>query len=132
RSFAKATPDNLVEDFDSAEYYHAKSDRHYRMERRGDELWFRRWKQDDKNEPVNVFETRVDWIVGSGNRARSYLYQTDAGELYELPLGWYSQGRHWAMSPGYDLPHHAGITRPVRRECMFCHNAFPEVPAGSD
>ena len=22
--------------------------------------------------------------------------------------------------------------RRVRRECMFCHNAYPDVPAGSD
>ena len=131
-SFAKATPEHLVEDFDNAEYFHEKSQRHYRMERRGDELWFRRWKQDAGGNPTDVFETRVDWIVGSGNRARSYLYQTAAGELYELPLGWYSQGRHWAMSPGYDLPHHEGVTRPVRRECLFCHNAYPEVAAGSD
>ena len=132
RSFAKATPEHFIEDFDNATYFHQKSGRHYRMERRGDELWFRRWKLDDNNRQVDVFETRVDWILGSGNRARSYLYQTDAGELFELPLGWYSQERKWAMSPGFDLPQHLGVLRPVRRECMFCHNAFPEVTAGSD
>ncbi|MEZ5463783.1 MAG: tetratricopeptide repeat protein [Lysobacteraceae bacterium] len=132
RSFARATPQHLVEDFDNASYFHEKSGRHYRMERRGDELWFRRWKQDEEGDPTDVFETRVDWIMGSGNRARSYLYQTRAGEMFELPLGWYSQERKWAMSPGFDLPEHLGVLRPVRRECMFCHNAFPEVAAGSD
>ena len=29
------------------------------------------------------------------------------------------------MAPGYDRPDHEGITRRVRRECLFCHNAAP-------
>ena len=36
------------------------------------------------------------------------------------------------MAPGYDRPNHEGIGRRVRRECMFCHNAYPDVPVGSD
>jgi predicted CXXCH cytochrome family protein len=36
------------------------------------------------------------------------------------------------MAPGYDRPDHEEVGRRVRRECMFCHNAYPEVPLGSD
>jgi predicted CXXCH cytochrome family protein len=34
------------------------------------------------------------------------------------------------MSPGYDRPDHQGVTRTVHQECMFCHNAYPDAPAG--
>jgi len=36
------------------------------------------------------------------------------------------------MAPGFELEKHYGVTRPVRRECMFCHNAYPDVPEASD
>jgi len=36
------------------------------------------------------------------------------------------------MAPGFDRPDHEGILRRVRRECMFCHNAYPDVAEGSD
>jgi predicted CXXCH cytochrome family protein len=35
------------------------------------------------------------------------------------------------MAPGYDRADHDGITRSVRRECLFCHNAYPENTADS-
>ncbi|HUO87467.1 MAG TPA: tetratricopeptide repeat protein, partial [Thermoanaerobaculia bacterium] len=80
-----------------------------------------------------LVEQPVDWVLGSGHTSRTYLYANPAGELYQLPLAWYSQdGGHWAMAPGFDRPDHQGLLRTVRRECMFCHNAYPDVPAGSD
>ena len=36
------------------------------------------------------------------------------------------------MNPGYDHPHHDGFTRPITYDCMFCHNAYPKIPAGHD
>ncbi|MBW3549201.1 MAG: hypothetical protein KY452_13855, partial [Actinobacteria bacterium] len=76
-----------------------------------------------------LVEQPVDWVLGSGHTSRTYLYATPGGELYQLPLAWYSQdGGHWAMAPGFDRPDHVGLLRPVRRECMFCHNAYPDVP----
>ena len=32
------------------------------------------------------------------------------------------------MNPGYDNPHPT-TRRPIAYECMFCHNAYPEIPA---
>lgn len=132
RSFARPRPEVFIEDFDAAPYLHPASQRYYEMQRRGDGIVFKRYQLDDDGQPLNVFERQVDWIVGSGNKTRSYLYQTEAGELFELPLGWYAQDRQWRMAPGYDSKNHPGIQRQVRRECMFCHNAYPDVPAGSD
>jgi predicted CXXCH cytochrome family protein len=46
-----------------------------------------------------------------------------------LPLAWYAEkGGYWAMNPGYDRPDHQGFLRSVTYDCMFCHNAYPEIP----
>jgi predicted CXXCH cytochrome family protein len=50
-----------------------------------------------------------------------------------LPLGWYAEkGGYWAMNPGYDRPNHDGFRRPITYDCMFCHNAYPAIPAGHE
>ena len=36
------------------------------------------------------------------------------------------------MNPGYDRAGHDGFRRVVETACMFCHNAYPEIEAGSD
>ncbi len=65
---------------------------------------------------------------GSGNHVRTYLHRESDGTLIELPLAWYSEmGGHWGMNPGYDNSHPM-THRPIAYECMFCHNAYPEIP----
>ena len=115
------------------EYHHAPSDRFYRIDQANDgDLTFVRYQKDSAGQPLNEISIDVDWVVGSGNRARSYLYQTDHGELFMLPLSWYSEDERWRMSPGFEYPTHEGIGRRITRACLSCHNALPEVPAGSD
>lgn len=36
------------------------------------------------------------------------------------------------MAPGYDPPDHQGVHREIQRECLFCHNADPELPPAAD
>lgn len=93
----------------------------------------RRHQLDAAGNPVNVMEFRVDYVMGSGNHARAYLHRTESGRLMQLPLGWYAEkGGYWAMNPGYDRPDHDGFRRPITYACMFCHNAYPKIPAGHD
>ena len=132
RSFYRPRMDNLIEDFENSHYFHEPSGRHYEMKRSGERLTFRRYQLDADGAPIHEIEIEVDWILGSGHTSRTYLYRTPSGELFQLPIAWYSQGGRWAMAPGYDRPNHNGVNRRVRRECMFCHNAYPDVPAGSD
>jgi predicted CXXCH cytochrome family protein len=132
RAFFRPRPETDIENFSAPPFFHAASSQSFQIVRRGDRLVFRRWQTDEAGRPVHVFETEVDWILGSGGHARTYLYRTPGGELFQLPLAWYSQTRQWGMAPGYDRPDHDGVLRMVRRECLFCHNAYPEVPAGSD
>ena len=114
------------------EFFHEPLERYYQILRQGDQLTFRRYQRDTDGKAINEIELPVSWVIGSGNRARSYLYQTEWGEVYMLPLTWYSEEQRWDMSPGYEESDHPGIHRRVPRSCMFCHNAFPEVPQGSD
>ncbi len=132
RAFYRPGPDRVIEDFQDNHTYHEPSRRWYEMTQRGGRLSFKRYQLDGEGKPINVFEQDVDWILGSGNHSRIYLYQNEAGELYQLPLAWYTRTESWAMAPGFDRPDHEGILRRVRRECMFCHNAYPDVPEGSD
>lgn len=132
RSFSRPRRETAIEDFQNSTFYHAPSKRHYEMLWRGGDLVFRRYQLDTEGEPINVIERQVDWILGSGHTSRTYLFRSKLGELYQLPLAWYSQTSSWGMAPGFDRPFHFGIQRRVRRECMFCHNAYPDVAEGSD
>ncbi len=130
RSFFRPAAANDIETWGT--FVHEPSARHYEMRRSGERLVFKRYQLDAEGQPINVFERDVDWVLGSGGVSRTYLYHTPAGELYQLPIAWYSQTASWNMAPGFDRRFHEGIERRVRRECMFCHNAYPDVPAGSD
>ncbi|HEY4588957.1 MAG TPA: hypothetical protein VII86_07005, partial [Thermoanaerobaculia bacterium] len=132
RSFYRPRPELRSEDFTVPPYYHAPSHQSMQIVPRGDGLVFRRWQEGTWGEPAHLFEQPVDWILGSGHHARTYLYRTPDGALFQLPLAWYSQEKRWGMAPGYDRPDHEGVLRRVRRECLFCHNGYPDVPAGSD
>jgi Flp pilus assembly protein TadD len=132
RAFRRPRPESDIESFAAPPLLHSLSGQSFQITRRGERLVFRRWQTDAAGAPVNVFETPVDWILGSGDHARTYLYQTPAGEIFQLPLAWYSQTRSWGMAPGFDRADHDGVLRRVRRECLFCHTSYPDVPAGAD
>ena len=121
----------LIEDFRNARFFHKPSQSWFEMVWKDGRLLFRRWQVDAEGRRINEIEQQVDWIVGSGHRSRVYLYRTPSGGLFQLPVAWYSQERAWGMAPGYDRADHDGITRSVRRECLFCHNAYPDVTADS-
>ncbi len=80
-----------------APFHHAASDTWYSMEARDGALYQRRWRIGPSGQPIEVQESRVDYVLGSGSRARTYLHRTDRGGLIELALGWYSEnGGEWA------------------------------------
>jgi predicted CXXCH cytochrome family protein len=131
QSMRRPTAAVLIEDFRNARFFHKASQSWFEMSWKDGRLLFRRWQVDAAGKRINGIEQRVDWIVGSGHRSRVYLYRTPSGGLFQLPVAWYSQERAWGMAPGYDRADHDGITRSVRRECLFCHNAYPENTADS-
>jgi predicted CXXCH cytochrome family protein len=134
RSFSAPRPEILVEDFTKDNsYYHRPSDTHYQMLNRGGVLFQRRYQLGFDGKETNVDEKRIDYIVGSGNHMRTYVHRKADGTLLELPLAWYAEkGGYWAMNPGYDTVDYPYARRQIAYDCMFCHNAYPNTPAGHD
>ena len=133
RSFFRPQPAKMTEDLSRGNpFHHLPSDTWYAMSQRDGAYYQRRWRTGPDGSELYAQESRIDYVMGSGNHVRSYLHRTDRGALIELPLAWYSEnGGTWAMSPGrdrdYTLP-----PRTIAYECMFCHNAYPRIPAGHD
>lgn len=127
KSFYRPRPGDVIEDFNKLPFRHQRSGDVMELRWRDGRLVFRRWQLDASGKAINTFEQTVNWILGSGHHARTYLYQTPNGELYQLPIAWYSQTREWAMAPGYDRRDHEGVLRRARLECLFCHNAYPDL-----
>ena len=115
-------------------FHHQNSDSYFTMLWRDGEPYQRRHQMDASGgQIVNVMEKRIDFILGSGNHARTYLHRTARNTLVELPLGWYAEkSGYLAMNPGYDRPDHDGFRRKISYDCMFCHNGYPKIPAGHD
>ncbi|HLK67294.1 MAG TPA: tetratricopeptide repeat protein [Bryobacteraceae bacterium] len=133
RAFSRLLPQTASEDFARGNpYHHLASQLWYAMENRGGEYFQMRWRVGVDGKETDVQESRVDYVMGSGNHARSYLHRTARGALIELPLAWYPEnGGTWAMSPGHDRDY-ALPPRSIAYECMFCHNAYPQIPAKHD
>jgi tetratricopeptide (TPR) repeat protein len=134
RSLQRQSAANSSEDFTTGKrYYHQASDTWFEMLRRDGRYYQRRWQIGFGNKETNVDEQTVDFVIGSGSHARTYLHETAAGVLLELPLGWYAEkGGYWAMNPGYEVPDQPNARRKITYECMFCHNSYPEIPAGHE
>ena len=130
RSFYRLVPATVVEDLGKT-FHHELTGRYYEMFERDGKYYQKRYCKDKEGRPYAEFEAEVAWVIGSGNHVRSYLSQTEHGQLHQLPLSWYTE-QGWGMSPGYDQKNHSGFEREITRGCMFCHNAYPETPVGSD
>ena len=115
------------------QFHHNLTEQDYAVSRRNGKLYLRRSIAGYDGKPADVLEAEMSYWIGSGNHARSYLSRGSRGKLVELPLTWYSgSGGHWAMSPGYDLPFHAGFSRRITYGCLFCHAGYPDLPPGTD
>jgi len=134
RSFATPRPEILIEDFTrNNSYYHPASDTWFQMLNRDGLLIQRRYQIGFDKKETNIEEKRIDYIVGSGNHMRTYVHRNADGTLLELPLAWYAEkGGYWAMNPGYDTADYPYSRRQIAYDCMFCHNAYPKVPAKHD
>ena len=131
RSFRSVT--GALPEFGGQTFRHEASDQHFVATNKGTKPQLLRYQKAPDGSVINSLEKAVDYVVGSGNHARTYLHRTPNGKLIELPLTWYSEkGAYWHMSPAYDRPDHSGFSREITYRCMFCHNSYPELPARAD
>jgi predicted CXXCH cytochrome family protein len=73
---------------------------------------------------------RLDYFVGSGAEARSYLTSVD-GFLYEAPAAYYSGPGKWDLPPGYGRYPYPYLTRAIVPGCLGCHASGVQPIAGT-
>ena len=143
QSFYPMTEDRAVEDFDGVEVPDPNGGYVYTARRDGDRFVQVELQIGPGGEVLNRRVETMDYVVGSGSAARTYLTDGD-GFLRQLPLTWYTQaagdpeqgttvgpasgGGYWAFSPGYEVAN-GRFGRAVPAACMSCHNGTsPSVP----
>jgi predicted CXXCH cytochrome family protein len=128
RSFSRPGADKMVEDFKFHNtLYNQPSDRYYKMTERDGSWYEQRHQVGFDGKETNAVEKRIDYVIGSGNHARTYLFRNTRGNLVEMPVSWYSEnGGYWAMSPGYDRANQEDFRGIIASECFSCHNAYPQ------
>ena len=115
--------------FPTGRLHHEASDRYYTMVERDGKFYQQRHQVGFDGKETNILELQADFVVGSGNHARTFLHRTPDGRLVQLPVSWYAErGGYWAMSPGYDRADHLDFRRVIDVGCMSCHNGYPRAP----
>jgi predicted CXXCH cytochrome family protein len=121
RAFYPLTSDVAVEDFsDDNEFVVPGSGLRYRMVVRDGRYYQRQFVQDLAGDEWVVDEREMQWVIGSGNHARSYI--TAVGdELFQMPICWYPEASLWDLCPGYEHKNDH-FSREITLSCVFCHN----------
>jgi Tfp pilus assembly protein PilF len=127
RSFYRPTTGNAIEDYSTQNTVHNEaSGLSYTMVKHDGKFYQRRSEIGFAGQETNVVDEQIDYVIGSGNHARSYLHRGADGRLIELPVSWYVENSgYWAMSPGYDRKGQEDFRRAIPGECMLCHNGLP-------
>ncbi len=125
RSYYPLTPENAVEDFSAGPLRHEATDFYYRVFEADGRFYQEEYRLDASGNKIHRLVRRMDFVVGSGNAARTYLAESN-GRLYELPLTWYAQAARWDFSPGYEKQNKR-FERLIPDRCMACHNSYPKT-----
>ncbi len=126
-SLYRPTVENTVEDYKRHNTVDNKpSGLSYSLVEHDGRFYQRRSEKGFDGKETNLVEEQVDYVIGSGNHARSYLHRGLDGRLIELPVSWYVENSgYWAMSPGYDRADQEDFRRAIPGECLLCHNGLP-------
>ena len=97
------------------------------VERRGDQVVHKERTRDAAGKLITETAASVQFAIGSGTHAYSYLIQRD-GVLYQSPVTWFSQKKTWDLSPSF-AGYYLRFERPILPGCLFCHcNHAEPVP----
>jgi hypothetical protein len=118
RSSGRVGQDDFRENLNASQFRHEESEANYRISKDRDGLWL----LFDRESPEGDVRgrRRLDYFIGSGAAARSYLFLQD-GFLFQSPVTYYSARGKWAMSPGYERSTTINLARPIETECLQCH-----------
>lgn len=104
--------------------YDRKKNLYYKQTHEGNDFYQTEFRKDKNGKVVHELKIKTDYVVGSGNSTKSYIYSQN-GFLYQMPLTWYSKEQKWDLSPGYQRIN-LRFSRPIRQECINCHNSYSE------
>lgn len=111
------------ERFDRSEFRDSRGAFAYRVSQE-DGRYFLDFRQQGASQPgpTQPIQGRrqLDYFVGSGAAARSYLLSHE-GFLYEAPVAYYSSSNSWKPAPGYAPLDYPYLTRPILPGCLTCH-----------
>jgi hypothetical protein len=107
-----------------------KTHRSYEVYRRGADLYQSEYELDAEGKEVYRDDQKITYIVGSGANGFSCIVRR-GDFLFEAPLSYYSNGKAWGLSPGYDRGDF-GFNRPVRARCIVCHSGRPQLVEASE
>lgn len=116
--------DNAVEDFGSEIVVDSTTGLHYETVAADSGYFQIEYLLDGRGNRVHELVRPMEWVVGSGTSARTYLVEED-GWFYELPVTWYTQKGRWDFSPGYRVANKR-FNRKIADRCVACHNSYPE------
>jgi hypothetical protein len=68
---------------------------------------------------------RFDIVVGSGSKGQTYITRYH-GQLYQLPVSYFTAAGDWANSPLYPT-NPILFNRPITSRCLECHSSFAQV-----
>ncbi|HVZ82909.1 MAG TPA: tetratricopeptide repeat protein [Terracidiphilus sp.] len=107
-----------TEGFLPADYVHAASGVHYRIDQEDGHVWLS-YERDDAARPLSGRQ-ELWYFLGSGRRGRTYLFERQ-GYWFEAPINWYAKKRVWDMTPHYQDAREMPLTLPVDPGCLHCH-----------
>ena len=126
RSFYPHSAENRVEDIEGVRLYHEPSGFYYTVIEEDEGVYQEEFRLASDGRKTHRLRRRMDYVVGSGNAARTYLTQSK-GRLYELPLTWYTQKKTVGLQPrlcGRKLAVRPLDTRPL--------HSLPQQLSGGD
>src|SRR5262245_50123422 len=81
RTFGAAQSENDFPELKRGAFRHDASEEFFTLYARDGRSYLKRHQAGFDGATTNVFEARIDYWIGSGNHARSYISRTKAGEL---------------------------------------------------
>ena len=118
------------EQFDRPEFRDSHGAFSYTVGRDASGYYFDFRQQGKAPQPIEG-RRRLDYFVGSGTAARSYLLSAAGGFLYEAPVSYYNRSASWDSAPGIADLEYPYLTRPILPGCLQCHSSGIRRIAGT-
>jgi hypothetical protein len=128
RSSGRAGAGAIQEEFERADFRDSPGKFAYHVGRDNQGYYFD-YRQQAAGRPLEG-RRRLEYFVGSGTAARSYVLTVD-GFLYEAPVSYYSSSSSWKAAPGYADLDYPYLNRPILPGCLQCHASGIQHRAGT-